>query len=656
MRGWRVFRVGIKLLVVIAIVLVAGITYAIFTPPVELSTNANITFLDDNDQIFAMGSEGNSWIPLAEISETVINATLSIEDRNFYRHAGFDVPRIVQAGISNIRNRNRGQGASTITQQLARNQFLTLDKTWDRKIREAWLTVEIETHYTKDQILEAYLNTISYGNGLHGIRDAAKFYFDKETKDLTLAEAAILAGIPQAPSRYDLVRNLEGARRRQATVLRAMLNNNKITQAEFDQAIVEEITVVAKNDRTNDSRTVGYFQNAVVAELLDRRIVSRNTINKGGLRVYTTLNEQTQMAMEEAIEENLGNPELQVSKVALSPGSGAIKGLVGGRDYRASQYNRAIRSNRQIGSTIKPFLYYAALESGFTPTTDFISQPTTFVFDNNRTYTPQNFDERYPGGPINLASALALSDNIYAVKTHMFLGNEVLVSTLNRMGITNNAKPLPSLALGTIAISPLELASGFNTLASEGIKTTPHTIRKVVDGNGKTIYEHKDDRRLVLNRDYTFILNDMMSHCASPRMIGHVAPTCLSIQNQITNRYAMKTGTTSSDSWMVGYNPDIVMITWVGFDDNREMGRNDTRYTRNIWADAIEGALYGVEAAWYEAPANVQGKLINPNTGNPARQGDRASKVFYFKRGTSPRARENLEQMIKTTDNVDKRT
>ena len=638
--------------VLIFLLCIVGIYgYAWLNPRVTLTNVSNISFFDKEGRVFGEMHGGNNWVSLDGVSPYLKEATIAVEDRNFYRHFGFDYPRIVMAAIINIRSNAKSQGASTITQQLARNQFLTLDKTWQRKIREAFLAVQLEVHYSKDEILEGYVNNINYGHGIYGISNASRFYFDKYPIDLTLAEASLLAGIPKTPTRYSPVTHFDQAKARQRTVLNAMVENGKITKEQKYQAFNEELNIIGDRN-TGGLKTVMYYQDAALKEIIDRRLVPEELMKNGGLRVYTNLDMEAQRILEEAvrIEARDSHEELEVASVMIDPRTGAVIALVGGKDYSVTQFNRVTQSSRQVGSTIKPLLYYAALENGFTAATTFKSEPTTFLLSYNKSYSPQNFNQTYPNKQISMAAALAFSDNIYAVKTHMFLGNEVLVETAQRFGIRQELSPLPSLALGTGEINMLDFATAYATLANNGYKNDIHLVQKVKDRNGQILFEHEPEPQLVLDQNYTFILNSLMANCDSRELVDYTHPTCYTLGPRLTRRYAMKTGSTDTDSWMVGYNPNNLIITWMGYDDNRELSREDSRFARYIWARAMETFLADEPEVWYEQPERINAILVNPITGQHPVENDR-KKILYFVKGSEPRHNANrrqLDAMIKT--------
>ena len=600
------------------------------TPKIQITRNQSYYLYDDDGNLIF---NNYSWLSLDEISDYLIEATLSTEDKHFYYHLGFDYPRIIKAMINNITSGSLAEGASTITQQYARNMYLNYDKTWKRKVEEALLAFELETHYTKDEILEGYLNTINYG-GVYGIENASRYYFGKSANELTLAEATMLAGIPQSPANNSPLINSDNAKERQKTVLKLMLNNKKITSADMNKAVITDLKYVGES---NSNMTSGrlYFKDAILNELDNISTIPKSILTTGGIKIYTSLNNRAQNELEDSIKsKNLG--ELQVAAILMNPNNGEIMALVGGSNYNNSQYNRAISAKRQVGSTMKPFLYYAALENGFTSASSFISEKTTFSFSNDKTYTPKNYNDKYANGPLSMGAAIAYSDNIYAVKTHLFLGEDKLVSISNRLGVSNSLEAVPSLALGTEEISLLDMVTGYATFANMGYKVKGHMINRIEDSRGNLLYEYKDEKTNILNESLVYILNEMLTYTHDGDFIDYNYPTLISLLPKLTNKYAIKSGTTDTDMWIIGYNKDAVLGVWTGYDDNREFSAKDTPFHKDIWVETIEGYLKDKKSTWYTAPNNVVGVLVNPITGELSKDGDKKTKMFYFVKGTEP--------------------
>ena len=608
---------------------------------------ANGYFLYDiNDNVYTTGS--SEWTKLSDISSNLKNATISIEDKNFYKHKGFDIFRIIKALMINFKNKSNSQGASTITQQLSKNLFLNFDKTWSRKMKEAWITLRLETHYSKDKILEGYLNTINYG-GIFGIENAANYYFGKSSSDLSLAEASILAGIPKNPSKYSPLTNYEESKKRQKLILNSMVKNGYISSSEAKSSYDEELVFKKASDDDN-FKMVMYYQDAVLSELKKIKSIPSSFLQTGGLKIYTNLDNNVQKILEDSAIKNITNPDIELASIIVEPGTGKVLALTGGRDYDKSEYNRAISSKRQVGSTIKPFLYYSALENGFTPSTNFTSEKTTFSFSGGKTYTPKNYNDKYAGGPISLAAAISYSDNIYAVKTHLFLGDGVLTDILDRVGITNHFNDLPSLALGAEEIDLMSMTSAYSVLANEGYKISPYLIRKVTDMDGNTLYEHNSSSEAILNKSTVYVLNELLTTTYAKEFNDYNSPTCLSIFPKMTHKYALKSGTTNTDNLIFGYNKNLLVGIWTGYDDNKYVNASDSSNIKNMWVDIMESYLDGKDDSetWYKTPNNVVGVAIDPISGNAASDGKK-SKVLYYIKGTEPSlSKKSLDDVIPT--------
>ena len=620
--------------------------YAKMQPKLPITGANGYHLYDINENIYTASSNKN--VSLDDISDYLINATISTEDKNFYKHQGFDYLRILKAMFVNIKSGENLQGASTITQQFAKNLFLEFDKTWDRKIKEAWITIRLEAHYSKDDILEGYLNTINYG-GIFGIENASKYYFNKRAKDLNLAEASILAGIPKNPSRYSPLIDEENAKSRQRIILDSMVKNGYITESQADEAYNTKLNY-EKSENSDNLKMMMYYQDAVLDELKSIKTIPSSFLDTGGLKIYTNLDLGAQKALEDSANKNITNDEIQMAGVIMDPKTGKVLALSGGRDYNKSQYNRATMAKRQVGSTIKPFLYYSALENGFTPSTTFTSEKTTFSFSGNKTYTPKNYNDEYANGPISLAAAISYSDNIYAVKTHLFLGDEALPDILRRVGINEKLNTLPSLALGAEEINMMDMMAAYGALANEGYKVKPYFISKVTDMEGNILYEYKPNLENVLNKNTVYILNELLTTTYASEFKDYNVPTCLSIAPKMTHKYAIKSGTTNTDNLIFGYNKDLVVGIWTGYDDNKEVSSKDSSNLKNTWVDIMEKCLEGKtdEETWYETPSNVVGVAIDPISGKVASDGSKA-KILYYIKGTEPTLNKvSLDEAIPT--------
>ncbi len=629
----------IKISFLLLILICTGIFIYIKTSPKpEIYSANNLTLYDTTGQAFFHGNQSKEWVPLDQISNYLIDATIYTEDKNFYKHFGFDFLRILKASYVNIVSGMTRQGASTITQQYAKNLFLDFDKTWKRKWDEMWYTMKIEANYSKNEILEGYLNTINYGHGMYGIENASKFYFDKSAKDLDLAEATILTGIPKSPANYSPIVNYDLAKKRQLTILELLEKNNVISEEEKKKAYDEEL-IFSGVDKSEELSTIMYYQDAVLKELKNINSIPLSYSDSKGLKIYTNLDMRAQQNLEKNIKETLPDEsKLETAVVMMNPNTGGIIALAGGRDYNKSSYNRVTDSMRQVGSTMKPYLYYAALENGFTSSSAFTSEKTTFTFNNQESYSPSNYNNTYGNKPISMATAIAYSENIYAVKTHLFLGEDALINVARRVGITSKLENVPSLPLGTNEISIIEMAAGYSSFANLGYKVKPHLIEKVVDASGKVLYKADNSKELVLNSSIVFILNNLLTATYDPDYIDYNYPTAISLSSKLTHKYALKSGTTNSDNWNIGFNKDIVTAVWVGYDDNKALSSSEYKYAQNIWYKTIEAYELGKPDDWYEMPNNISAVFVEPISGKPVTNDTTKKKLMYFIKGTEPSA------------------
>ena len=630
---FKIFKYGMILLVLLCV----GIfVYIKTSPKPEIYSANNITLYDSTDTVFFQGNESKAWVSLDEISDNVIKSTIYTEDKNFYKHFGFDILRILKASYINITSGKTMQGASTITQQYAKNLFLDFDKTWKRKWDEMWYTMKIEANYSKDEILEGYLNTINYGHGMYGIENASKFYFNKSAKDLDLAEASILTGIPKSPANYSPIINFDLAKERQLNILELLVKNNVISEEEKNKAYNEELKFSGA-DVAEELNSVMYYQDAVLEELKNIDSIPLSYSDSKGLKIYTNLDLNAQRILEKNVKESIPDTsEIEASAVMMNPNTGAIIALLGGKNYNKSSYNRVISSKRQVGSTMKPYLYYAALENGFTSSSAFTSEKTTFTFSNQEPYSPSNYNNVYGNKPISMGTAIAYSENIYAVKTHLFLGEEALINVARRVGITSKLESVPSLPLGTNEISIVEMASGYSAFANLGYKVKGHLIEKVVDASGKVLYKANNKKELVLNSSLVFILNNLLTATYDKDYIDYNYPTAINLASKLTHKYGLKSGTTNTDTWYIGFNNDVVTAVWAGYDDNRNIDKSDYKYARDIWYKSIEAYELGKGEAWYEMPDNISVVLVDPISGKPATDSSPKKKMMYFVKGTEP--------------------
>ncbi|WIY61258.1 transglycosylase domain-containing protein [Bacillus arachidis] len=607
-------------------------------PPIVVPQTSTFYANDDTVMGQSNGIQKRYSVSLDQISPYIRKATLSIEDQRFYDHHGFDIKRIIGAIIADIKAMAKVQGASTITQQYARNLYLDHDKTWKRKALEAIYTIRLEVNYNKNHILEGYLNTIYYGHGAYGIEAASRLYFNKSASDLTLAEASMLAGIPKGPSVYSPYLKEERAKTRQSIILDEMVEQGYITKGQASSAKKEKLTF-ASLETKEVAQIAPYFQDTVQNSLLHDVGLDEQTLHRGGLRIYTTLDQKLQTIAEQAVKDTI--PEttnIQTALISMNPKTGEVAALVGGKDYKESQFNRATQASRQPGSTFKPFLYYAALEKGFTPATRLKSEYTVFTLgDGVSKYKPKNYKDYYADDFVTMAQALAVSDNVYAVKTHLFLGEDSLAKTAKQFGITSSLKDVPSLALGTSPVKPIEMVSAYSMFANGGKQVKPTLIRRVVDNEGNILYDAHLESKQVLDKNNTFVMEEMMTGMFNKNLSGYASVTGQSLLQKLSRTYAGKSGSTETDSWMIGFTPQIVTGVWVGYDQPKSISNPaEQGYAKKIWADTMENGLDGQPKKDFKQPSDVIAVNINPENGKIATKGCPASVKMYFTKGTEP--------------------
>ncbi|MEK4027679.1 PBP1A family penicillin-binding protein [Pseudobacillus sp. FSL P4-0506] len=618
----------------------AGFLYVKMLGEPEVAVPQSTIYYAADGQVIGESYTGEKryWVSLDKVSPYLVQATLAVEDKKFFEHNGFDFKRMAGAAVADVKAMAKVQGASTITQQYARNLYLSHDKTWKRKLSEALYTVRIEMNYTKEQILEGYLNTIYYGHGAYGIEAASQFYFGKSAKNLSLAEASMLAGVPKGPSIYSPLSSLAKAKERQKVILNEMEESGVITPEQHQRAVADKVHIIGEHLHT-DSEAAPYFRQAVQQVLANKLGVDEQTIALGGLRVYTTLNREHQYIAEKTIKKVIpDDSDIQPAFVSIEPKTHFVTALAGGKDFNESSYNRATQAIRQPGSTFKPFLYYAALENGYTPATRLTSEKTAFQYDNGqKVYKPSNFNQRYADGEVTMEQALAVSDNIYAVKTHLFLKPETLVKTAERFGISTQLKPLPSLALGTSGVRALEMVNAYATIANGGKYEEPIFIQRVENANGEVLYEHKPDKEQRFDKKQTAVLTHMMTGMFDKNLSSYASVTGASLVPKMTRPYAGKSGSTTYDYWMIGFTPQLAAGIWTGYDDGREIRKvEDKHYAKDMWLSFMENAHRGKAVKKFPKPKGVIAVDINPENGKIASSHCPVTRKMYFIEGTEP--------------------
>lgn len=628
--------VYVFLLLNLLLFITIGITFLIINHNLkyEMPEIINVELYDENNVKYLSYSNNRkqSYVKLSQINKNLINAFLSIEDKRFYEHRGVDIIRIGGAIIADLKKMSLAEGASTITQQYVRLLYLNSDKTIKRKLYEVMIAINLESKYSKDEILEGYLNAVYFDHGIYGVEDAAVYYFGKSAAEISLAEAAVLAAIPKGPKIYSPIDNYDNNLSRKELILLEMKNDNLITEEEYSAALKEEIELVGINPIYEDT-DAPYYQDIVINELKSMGWLDKYLYE--GLKVYTTLDLDLNKAITNSIKKRAPETGIQTSIVAMDPKSGAILSCIGGNNYNDSSYNRATNSLRQPGSTIKPFLYLSAIENGFTPATTFKSEPTTFHY-KGETYSPNNFQNIYANTDVSMVYAIATSDNIYAMKTHLFLGPEVLAGTLKRFKFSSKIQAIPSLALGTNEVTLLELTAAYNTLASCGIYYEPFSIKKITTSDDKVLYERNINKKeRIANSSNCYLLNTSMNAIFDNRITFNIRPTGARIASLLSHTYSGKSGSTDTDNWMMGFNPDITVGVWTGYDDNREIIKTiDASYGKYIWADAVESYLKDKKSTWYETPNDVIGVDLNPMTGFYPAIDEYYRKIYFSKNNT----------------------
>jgi len=575
------------------------------------------------------------YVPITQIPSVMREAMVASEDERFYSHSGVDIRGIARAAVANWQHQHIEQGASTITQQLARNMFLTDEQTMGRKIQEALLAIEIERYYTKDEILERYLNLVYFGAGAYGVQAASHAYFGKDVSHLTLSEASMLAGLVAAPSLYNPYANLKLARDRQQHVLDRMVANGFVTEAQADAASSARIHLVGADSGGVLSYKYPYFTTYVIAQL--ESTIGPQRLFHDGLTVYTTLdpkyetiaqNAVTSLVKEGATE---GYGMHQGALVAEDPHTGEIMAMVGGVGFSAkSQFDRAWQARRQPGSSFKGFVYSAAVDRGVPVSTVFPDSKVTYPAGDGSDYTPSDDDHRYLG-PITLRKAFELSRNIVAVELAHDIGIDTVIDYASKMGITDDLQPDLSLALGTAVVSPLEMVSGYSTIADGGIYTQPTGIRYVEDKYGSIVYDARfPERHVAMSAGAAFIMTTMMEG---------VIQEGTGYPNAIIGRPAAgKTGTTSDfrDAWFVGFTPQLAASVWVGNDDYSKMYESyGGNVPARIWARFMRSALADQKVEDFQSPPpDVQVVRVCGNN-RRARPGQ-GGRSEYFLNGTAP--------------------
>ncbi|MBI3928248.1 MAG: PBP1A family penicillin-binding protein [Armatimonadetes bacterium] len=528
----------------------------------------------DGQLIATLFKENRTWTPIDEVSPHLLHAVLAIEDSRFYEHRGVDPVGVARAAYYDYVYGDAHQGASTITMQLARNLFLSPTRSMERKIKEALLAVQIEKKFTKDEILELYVNQIYFGAGAYGVEAAARTYFNKKARDLTPAEASLIAGLPQAPSQYSPFVDQRASGHRQILVLGRMVHLGYLSWDDYRQALNETLHFNFKKKQSQDFQIleVPYFTTFVLKELYSR--YDENLLYRGGLKIYTTVDVKLQKQAEAIVRDMIGAEayRLNVDNAALvcvENKTGFIRAMVGGTRWsEKNQFNRAWQARRQPGSAFKIFVYTTAIEAGYNPETIVPDTPITFKLGPTESWSPKNSDLAYMGA-VPLKTALQYSRNVVAVKLLTMVGPEQVIDYAYRMGIKERLYPHLSLALGAVEVSPLEMAGAFSVLPNGGVRVEPTPIKIIYDSDGNVVEDHTFARQEeVLSEATAQIMVEMMK-----RVVESGTGTSALLPGYPV---AGKTGTTDSfkDAWFVGFTPQLTAAVWVGNDNNEQMVRS----------------------------------------------------------------------------------
>jgi penicillin-binding protein 1A len=612
----------------------------------------------DGSVIHEFSVERRFWVSLDDIPRPLQEAVIAIEDRRFYKHWGIDIKRIIGAIVVDVVRREFAQGASTLTQQLARNVYLTSRQTLIRKIREAMTAVQIESYFTKREIMELYLNQVYLGAGVYGVEAASQRYFSKPVKDLTLNECTVMAGLIQLPEHYrpDKPRNIDRITRRRASVVYGMRTMGYLSREQAEAVLASPIP---SDPQKRMSRIAPYFVEMVRRQIEER--YGEKELYHGGMTIYTTLDPFAQDSAErasadhlvslqrtanrqfldstkthvergiakkafldnfdslyatrrqeyEALPDSMRRRIVQVAVVALDNRTGAIRALIGGRDFAESKFNRATQARRQPGSSFKPFVYATALDSAYTPATVVLDQAITLETDEGL-WRPENYDHQF-NGPVTIRTALKKSINLVAIQVLMDVGPMKVIQTARNMGLSHRLNPVPALAIGACEATPFEMARAYSIFANLGTLRTPYFIEKVVDRDGRVLEEHEpDEERQVLAPPTAYLMTSLLRSVVTGGT-GATIPA-----KGFVRPASGKTGTTNnySDAWFVGFTPQITCAVWVGVDERRSMGRGITgsRGAIPIWLGTMFALHRDLPIARFSRPAGITSARICDKT------------------------------------------
>lgn len=622
----------VLVLVLLGVLGIIGVvtTYGRDLPDVDRLSNADSAttttriLARDGTVLARLYDKNRIYVAITDIAPVMKQAIIASEDERFQEHRGVDVRSIVRAAVADFRH-EQIQGASTITQQLARTLFLNRNRTFARKAQEALLAIELERYYTKDEILERYLNIIYLGAGAYGVDAAAHTYFGRGVDSLTLAQAAMLAGIVAAPSDYSPFSNYALARSRQRHVLDRMVESGYVTVAQADAAYDNPLGLISEQPTGLQGYRYPYFTTYAIAQL--ERVFGTSAVEEGGLQAYTTLDARLQEIAQEAVTWGVGRSVAegigahQAALVALRPSTGEILAMVGGTGFTLNnQFNRAWQARRQPGSSFKIYDYTAAIDSGMPASTVIDDTPVSYPMGDGTNWSPMDDDHSYMGA-ISLREAVVMSRNVVAVKLAERIGLDKIIGYAHRMGVTAPLEANLSLALGSSGVSVLDQASGYSTLADQGLHIDPTAFRMVKDAMGSVVLDDRVPQATdVVSAGTAYIMTSILED-----VIAHGT----GYPNAVIDRPAAgKTGTTSNfrDAWFVGYTPDLVTAVWLGNDNYTPMNESyGGNIPARIWARFMKAALANTPKDEFPFPSDEVAKVAGCGRGNE-----------YYLRGTEP--------------------
>ena len=631
---------------------------------------------DINKQVIAEFSvEKRAILPLSSIPIDMQNAVIAMEDKDFFRHWGVSPKGIVRALLRDLMHTRAAQGGSTITQQLSRGIFLKPEKTFSRKIKEIFLSLQIESNFSKPEILQLYLNQIYFGSGVYGVQSAAKLYFGKDVPEMNLAECALLAGIIPSPERFSPFFNPEKARLRRYLVLDRMLAERYITRKEMEEA---NKAPIPSERSTLLSGHASYFVEYIRQQLQPKYGVDQ--LLKGGLKIYTTLDLSMQVPAEDIMEKylvkydsdsikarraaspdevNISSGNLQGAFLILDVKTGGIRAMIGGRSYRDSKFNRVTQAARQAGSTFKPFVWMSALQNGYTPATIVDDSPMAYYYDGKdwrllegatdqysigvaiqpfvgnkdfKIWVPSDFDDKFLGA-ITARRALELSRNLASIYLVTRIGPTQVVDVAHKAGIKRNLEAVPSIGLGTSLVSPIEMVSAFSTFGNGGIHVEPFSVLKVEDNQGKILQEYVPEELETFTPQSSYLLVNMMK--------GVVQRGTGAYASRLKRPVAGKTGTSqdSKDMWFIGMTPDLAAGAWMGYDDMTSLPMKDWTGGSTVlpwWTEIMDTVLKDQPIRDFPVPDGIVFVTIDPDTGKLALPTCKKKLLEAFAKGTEP--------------------